>query len=404
MKQNLTYKYRLYPTEPQRKEILRIAEATRQFYNKVLTEKEITFRKIGVWKRTTEAQEKLNDYSTENRVEQSTLEFAASAVDRAFRRYKQQSNSYVQYKEHAKIRAKLYPKYPLTDADLKGFPMERPMGAARVSFSLSPSLLLFQDNTVYIPQVGWVRAVFHRLPPKEATLKRCTVMSKSSGKEFLLMEISVDVEDKRPDGVPEEALGVVFVPGLLAVRSDGEPVSVRHTDPELEKQIEKAYQTLQRRTPGSKRYNEQRQRLAKLIEKQTERRRDALHKASKEIIGTGKYVGVQVPAVKSLAKQHKKEQVEKIVRDEAWYSFFSMLKYKANLTGMPLYPIPRAYPINRICAACGVELKREPKTYAWICPKCGVLCGKGGNAARNIAHYIEDEIEQWKARAQDCDR
>ena len=402
MKQDLTYSYRLYPNQKQQTQILRIAEAARQYYNEILREKRVAFLETEVWIRKLEAVDKMEDHAKEARVEISVLKYAADDFERAFRYYRWINNTKPdRYKESAKTRAEMFPKYPLTDADLKGMPQEKPWGAARKTFSLSPDLLWFQEDSVYVPDVGWVRAKFHRLPQKDCKIKRCTVLAKSSGKFFLLLEVTVNVEDRRPDHVPDEALGVVFSPGLLAVRSDGVPVAARHSDPEIEKQIERAYKTLQRRTPGSKRYAQQRQKLAKLYEKQTARRRDALHKASADIVGTGKYIGVQVPEVKKLAQKHKKEHADRVVLDEAWYSFYSMLRYKANLGGMPVYPIPRAYPIWKTCAACGAQFKREPKTNAWVCPKCGVLCGKGGNAARNIQHYMENEIRQWRALPQD---
>ncbi len=396
MEQELTYRYRLYPNQTQAKEILRIAEAARQFYNSLLEEKERCYRETGDLKVKVAVQD-LDKQAAEYRVEQCVLEYTASELERALRRFKKMRRTEtLMYKEGAVFRSKYFPRYPLEEADLKGFPGEKMWGGPRKTFTLSPALLLWQDNAVMIPQVGWVRAKFHRYPPADARMKRCTVLSKSSGKFYLLVELLVPTTDKRPEQVPDKALGVVFCPGKLAVRSDAGLVEMRHTDEELERKIRKEYKTLQRRKPGSKRYMEQREKLARLYEKQAARRKDALHKASRDIVDTGKYIGVQVPDVKKMARFHKISQVEQIVHDEAWYAFYAMLRYKSIQSGMPSYPIPRTYPIWRICSACGTLFEREPRTSAWICPKCGVLCGKSGNAARNIQRYLEEEIRQWK--------
>ena len=398
MTQVLTYRYRIYPTEKQGEEILRIMEISRRFYNAILDEKTAAFRESGKWKRKLAILQDIDAYAQKNNVDPSVLHFAQGEFEAAFRNFLRISNTKTdQYKESAAGRAALYKNIELTDADLKGFPNKKPLGSARKTYSVALNKVFWQDNAVMLPQVGWVLAKFHRFPPQNARLYRCTVLYKTTGKFYLLLQVKVNVADKRPNQVPEEALGVVFYPGHLAIRSDGVPVPVRHTDPELQKQIDKAYQTLKRRQPGSKRYEEQRQKLARLCDKQACRRRDALHKAAREIVDTGKYIGVQVPAVKKMAKYHKADDLQKTVQDEAWYLFYSMLLYKANLNGMPAYPIPRVYPIWKVCAACGKELSQTPRTKAWLCPQCGTLCGKGGNAARNIQYFIEKEIEGWKA-------
>lgn len=404
MQQELTYSYRIYPNKRQQAAVLRVADVARCYYNELLRERETEFRETGIWTQKQDIPEEMEDYAREHDVDRSVLKHAAAEYERAFRHYQWIVQTKTnQYKETAKTRVVFWPDYPLTDADLKGAPREKPIGSAVQTFSLSPALLLFQDNAVCIPNVGWVRAKFHRLPPIDAKIDRGTVVAKSSGKFYLHLNITLEVEDKRPERVPEKALGVVFSPGLLAIRSDGIPVAVRHSDPDLEAQIQRAYRALKRKHAGSNGYKQQRQKLAKLIEKQTARRRDALHKASREIMKTGTYVGVQVPEVKKTAKRNKRNEVDSIVRDEAWYTFYGMLRYKGNLRGLPIYPIPRAYPIFKTCAACGARLKQAPKTQAWLCPKCGTLCGKGGNAARNIQHFMENEIREWKAKPPESD-
>lgn len=181
------------------------------------------------------------------------------------------------------------------------------------------------------------------------------------------------------------------------MRSDDVPVSVRHTDPALEKQIQQAYQTLRRRIPGSKRYEQQREKLARLYDKQVARRRDALHKAAREIVDAGKTIGVQEPGVKKMAEYHKKHGQHELVKDEAWYSFFRNLQYKSALKGLQIRGIPRAYPVWKICSACHTLHNREQNTKVWLCPNCGAVCSKSGNAARNVQRIVETEIRNWKA-------
>jgi len=263
MKQLLTYRYRLYPTQNQEKEILRTAEVVRRYYNAILHEKTAVFLETGIWKRKLDILEQADKFAQKYHVKPAALKYAAGEFDRAFRRYMWIARTKEdQYKESAKGRVDRSPNMSLTEADLKGYPEEKPWSAPRKSYCLPPSLLMWQQNSVMLPQVGWIRVKLHRFPPEASKMVQATVLYKSSGRFYLLLEFEIEVEDKRPDNVPDEALGVVFLPGELAIRSDGYPVEIRHTDPDLEDQIRRAYKTLRRRKPGSKGYDEQRKKLA----------------------------------------------------------------------------------------------------------------------------------------------
>lgn len=398
MKQELTYRYRLYPSQVQEKEILRIAEVARRYYNEILHEKTSVVLKTGIWKRKLIILEEMEDFAWEHGVDPCVLKYAVSEFDCAFGRFQKIHRTQVdQYKEKAVKRAEENPNSPLTEVDLKGYPEEKSLVAPRKSFTLSPALMLWQDCAVMLPRIGWVKAQFHRLLPQDSRILNCTVLHKSTGKTYLLIKLSVEVEEKGQEEIPDEAIGIVFSPGKLAVRSDDVPVSVRHTDLELDRQIRQAYQTLRRRKPGSNRYDQQRRKLARLYDKQVARRNDALHKAAREIVDTGKTIGVQEPAVKRMAERHKKQDLDEIVKDEAWYSFYRKLQYKTALNGMQLRGISRAHPLWRICSTCHTLQDREQNTRVWLCPNGGTMCSKSGNAARNVQRIVETEIQNWKA-------
>lgn len=397
MEQFLTYRYRLYPTQIQEQKILQIAEAARKYYNEILREKTSLYRQTGVWKKKLHVLDEIEQYADKWDVSTDILHYAAGDFNKALQHFQWiYRTSSDRYKESSKAKADGRGSEALAETDLKGFPEEKPFNGPRKTFSFSPSLAYWQPGSVMLPDIGWTKVKIHRLPPEHAVMQKCTVVSKSSGRFYIHLEFRVEIEETTKEQLPEEALGLVFLPGFLAIRSDGEPVPVRHTDPVLEDQIRRSYKTLSRRIPGSKRYEKQRQKLARLYEKQTARRWDTLHKASRQIVDEGKYVGIQMPAVKKQAAQLKRDGLDEVVRDEAWYRFYSMLLYKTNLSGLPARVVPRAYPIWRICAACGYMRNKVPRTSAWICPRCGVLCGKAGNASRNIKRILEKEMKQYK--------
>ena len=87
MKQELTYRYRLYPSKAQEKEILRIAEVARRYYNELLDEKTSIFLKTGIWKRKLITLEDMEDFAWEHGVDLCVLKYATAEFDRAFAKY-----------------------------------------------------------------------------------------------------------------------------------------------------------------------------------------------------------------------------------------------------------------------------------------------------------------------------
>lgn len=402
MEQVLTYRYRLYPTREQEKAILHTLEITRRYYNALIEEKAALFRETGVWKRKLPSIVSIEEYAKKNNVEKTTLEIVANTFDEAFRRFLWIYNHKDdQYKEQAKGRVYGAEKDGLSEIDLKGYPEKKSQYAPKKSYRVLSSQVWWQTNQVMLPQIGWVPIKLHRLPPEDAKIRGITILWKSTGKYYLLVKFKVEVPEICYDPLSNDALGVVFVPGHVAVRSDLVPVEAKYSDPDLEEKVKRAYRVLQRRNPGSKRYEKQRKKLARLIDKQTAQRTDARHKAARAIVDTGKPIGIQVPEVKKMANYYKKQGMEHLIREDGWYQMYAFVSYKAKLKGLWVNPVyRRSYPINRTCSLCGTTLDSEPEAEVWTCPNCKSVWIKSHNAAKNIQRLTEEFIQEWKATSE----
>lgn len=117
----------------------------------------------------------------------------------------------------------------------------------------------------------------------------------------------------------------------------------------------------------------------------TNRRRDALHKASNQI--ARKSSAVYVGDVSSTAMIKTKNA--KSAHDAGWYSFKRMLEYKCQQAGVLYKEINEAY-TTQVCSSCGAIPDSSPKGRAglgireWVCDGCGVHHDRDVNAARNI--------------------
>lgn len=399
------YRYRLYPTTEQEKEIIRIMEVLRRYYNALVEEKAVLHQETGIWKKKLPSIEAMEEFARKNNVDKKALELVRNNFENAFGRFRWiYLHNEDQYKEQAKGRNYGTDPINLSESDLKGFPEKKSQFAAKKTYQLLPSQLLWQMNRVMLPQIGWVSIKLHRFPPEDAKMIGCTVLWKSTGKFYLVVKFKINIPDTCYTPTSEEALGVVFVPRYVAARSDGVPVMARCVDSELDEKIDAAYKVLCRRTPGSKRYEEQRRKLARLIEKRTAQRLDAKHKASRAIVDTGKAIGIQVPEVKKMARQLKEQGLGDTIREDAWYQFYSQICYKAKEKGQFVNPVYRiSCAVNRTCSLCGMELDQEPETVIWRCPCCKSNWIKHLNAAKNVQRWTEECIQEWRAASERTD-
>ena len=115
------------------------------------------------------------------------------------------------------------------------------------------------------------------------------------------------------------------------------------------------------------------------------RRKDALHKFSRELVNRcGEiYVG-NVSSLKLV-----KTKMAKSVLDAGWGQLKTMLKYKSDHAGIVFKEVNEAY-TTQTCSCCGALPDSRPKGIAglgmreWTCSECGVTHDRDVNAAKNI--------------------
>lgn len=161
----------------------------------------------------------------------------------------------------------------------------------------------------------------------------------------------------------------------------------RHMEPNLAKEQKR----LSRKKEGSKRYERQRVKVAKLHAKAKHQRRDFLHKLSSYLVKNYDLIGIEDLDISALKKALK---FGKSVSDNGWGMFVQMLKYKSEREGKYLIKIDRWFPSSKTCCKCGhvhKELSLSDRTY--ICPKCGHVMERDKQAAINI---LNEAVRIWK--------
>ena len=115
------------------------------------------------------------------------------------------------------------------------------------------------------------------------------------------------------------------------------------------------------------------------------RRKDALHKFSRQLVNRSGEIYVGNVKSSSLTKT----KMAKSVNDAGWYMLKTMLEYKCDHAGIVYKEVDEAYS-TQTCSTCGSLPESRPKGIAglgireWTCSECGAEHNRDVNAAKNI--------------------
>lgn len=289
-------------------------------------------------------------------------------LDTAFRRF------YKGVSRFPKFKAKKYAKRSFTTNAVYG---KKKDGSVSCNIQLDEDKGLLRLPKHQDPVV----LRMHRSIRPGGKLKSVTVTQEPDGKTYysILMEYPKLQVAKTE---PENCIGLDMSLPKLYVDSNGDSPDFPKPYREMEARIAREQKKLSRKKPGSKRYEKQRIRVAKLHAKAKHQRSDILHKLS--CILTDAY---DVIAIEDLDMSAMKKSLTfgKSVSDNGWGMFTDMLEYKAARKGKAVVKVDRWFPSSKTCISCGhvhKELKLSDRIY--LCPECGHAMDRDEQAAKNI--------------------
>jgi len=183
--------------------------------------------------------------------------------------------------------------------------------------------------------------------------------------------VVIEVEANMPAG--QDKIGIDLGLKETAACSDGSKLEAG-----------RFYRDLEPKLAVAQRANKKK-RVKAIHAKIANRRKDALHKFSRQLVNrSGEiYVGNVKPS--SLAKT----KMAKSVLDAGWAMLKTMLDYKCAHAGIVFKEVNESY-TTQTCSSCGALPESRPKGLAglgireWTCSECGVTHDRDVNAAKNI--------------------
>lgn len=354
------FKYRLYPTQPQHKDLERTLALCRQLYNAALQERREAYQKAGKTVGFYEQKRWLPEIRTElpeykgvhSQVLQNVIERVDKAFQGFFRRVRAgQKAGYPRFKGRERYDSFTFPQAGQTGVKLQE-------GGKRV----------------LIYGIGSVKVKLHR--PLEGRLKAATV--KREGEHWYLV-FTCEVEP-RPLPSSDQAIGIDLGtnPHFL-VTSEGEMVEAPRYYQKTQAKLARAQHSLSRRKRGSSRRKQAQRQVAKLHRKIANQRKDFHHKIARRLVNEYGTIVHEDLNILGLART----RLAKGVLDAGWGRFLQILAYKAEEAGRRVIKVDPKY-TSQDCPVCGHRERKPLWVREFRCSGCGGHFHRDVAAAINI--------------------
>lgn len=357
---NRTYKFRLYPNNRQTELLARHFGCSRFVYNYFLNQRKEQYRLMG----------KSDNYYTQAKaltllknqeatawlkeVNSQTLQFAIRCLEVAYTNFFQKRAKFPCFKsKHSKN-----------------------------SFTV-PQFATIAGGRLFIPKFKeGINCRVHR--EIKGKIGKVTVTKTPSGKYFV--SVFTEEEYTTPFAKINKSVGVDMGLKDLLVTSEGEIFKNNRYTKKYERKLAKAQRHLSRKKKGSRGYENQRLKVARIYDKITNSRNDYLHKCSISLVKRYDTICIEDLNVKGMKRNH---HIAKSITDASWSSFISMLTYKAEWNDKKVVKVDRYFPSSQTCNVCGYVNKRtrDLSIREWECPICCTHHNRDVNAAINILRF-----------------
>jgi putative transposase len=327
--QQLTYRYRLYPSKAQERKLLATLDQCRWLYNQFL--ERLNRKENGKTPRRYELQATLPRLKREcpelkqihSKVLQMVLHQLYSNL-RALAELKRNG------RKVGKLRFKGWGWFKSFTYNQSGFKIVEGHG---------------KRKELWLSKIGAIPIVLHR--NVDGKIKQIHIKRERSGKWFACF--SIEVEGAPKVGKISKPVGIDLGITHYTTDTSGNFVEHPHSITKSEWRLKREQRGLSRKQKGSKNRAKQRVRLARAHERVRNQRLDFLHKLSRRYVNIYDFIAVEDLGVKELIETAHNGKNR---ADAAWAAFLHMLTYKAERAGRWAVKVEPRGTTDR-CSGCG---------------------------------------------------
>lgn len=363
------YKYRLYPNDEQKIQLAKTFGCCRFVYNQLLA------KKIDLYKNDKKSLSKYNCNNYCNRelkkqypwlkeVDKFALTNSIYELDKAYQKF---------FKEHVG-----FPKFKSKHDHNYSY---------MTNFTNDNIKVLFGENLVQLPKLGKVECKLHR--QFNGKIKFATVSQNPSGKYYVSFNVECEHEE-----LSKNNNVYAFDLGLKEFLIDNNNNHIQRPKAlyKYEEKLAKLQRQFAHKQKGSKNWNKQRIKIARVYEKITNIRTDFSQKLSSQIVKENQIIISEDLQISNMVKNHC---LAKSIEDVSWGEFMRELQYKAEWNDRIYYKVSPWYASSQTCSECGAVNKavKVLSVREWACPQCGTIHQRDENAAQNILKQGLKEME-----------
>jgi len=355
----LTYKFRLYPKKKQEEKLVETLELCRQTYNYFLAQWNGKNKIPSKFELQAQLPKLKREKPELNKVYSKVLQMV---LHRLYSNLKALSRLKKNGKKVGRLRFKSKGRYKSFVYNQSGFKLIKT--GKRL-------------DLLHLSKIGDIPIRVHR--QVDGKIKQVIIKRYGSGKWFacICVEKEVCVAQRKPERVVGIDMGVKH----FLTDSDGRQIeNPKFYEKTLEK-IRIAQHWLSRKKKGSKNYEKQRIKLAKLYEKLANQRNDFLHKLSRFYVDNYDVICVEDLSIGNMVRNHNLAQK---ILDASWGKFLQLLEQKAERATVRVVKVnPRGTseglsydnPYRDYISACRIKMRGwdSPDTPAEMRPLRGLI-------------------------------
>ncbi len=252
-----------------------------------------------------------------------------------------------------------------------GFPRFKPI--ERMKSFTYPQFGFRLNEQLLLSKIGEIQIKKHR--EVKGKTKTLTIKRMPSRKWFAIVSSEVELTPKCNKG-PKVGIDL-GIENFGHLSNDSVIMNPRHLK-KAEQKLKQAQRLLSGKKKGTKNREKAKLRVARIHEKVLNSRRDFLHKASKKLVDSYSLIAMEDLNVKGLSKGF----LAKHVLDCSWAEFTGMLHYKAEEAGSEVVLVDPAH-TSQECSSCG-SIQKKTLAERWHTCSCGASMHRDLNAAKNI--------------------
>ncbi len=364
--QLLVFKYRLYPTPAQEKQLYIVLRTCRHWYNMCLEERKLVWeleqRSVTKVEQEKTAIRYRKAFRCEDHVFSQTLQSVCADLDKAFKAF------------FRRVKAGEKPGYPRFKNANRFHSFE---------FKQFGSGAYLDGRRLRLFGIGRVRVRWHR--QIVGKIKKVRILNRAGAWYACFTVEQSDPEPLKPTG---RAIGIDMGVSALLTTSKGEKVDNPQWYRKAQAELRIAQRALQRKIKGSKHYRQTLREVRRLYEHIVNARHDFINKQVFILVKHYDLIALEDLQVRNMVRN---PHLAKSILDSGWGYFKERLESKAANAGRQVVCVNPAY-TSKTCSACGMLFENLTLSTRWVECSCGLSLDRDHNAAINILNRAGQDV------------